>query len=116
MYQLFLLIHLIICISLVGLILIQQGKGAEMGATFGAGASQTVFGSQGTGSFLLKLTGGLGLLFFVSSLFLGHLVAKDINQNRDIMIPASSQSKTQGSPPETPKPVHPSNTHSPNTK
>ena len=71
--QFLVLMHVIISIALIALVLIQQGKGAELGATFGSAASQTVFGSQGSGSFLLKLTGLLALLFFVTSLSLGYL-------------------------------------------
>jgi preprotein translocase subunit SecG len=55
---------------LIVLVLIQQGKGSEMGAAFGSGASATVFGSQGTGGFLFKLTGLLLLTFFATSLLL----------------------------------------------
>lgn len=71
--QFLVLMHVIISVALIALVLIQQGKGAELGATFGSAASQTVFGSQGSGSFLLKLTGLLALLFFVTSLSLGYL-------------------------------------------
>jgi preprotein translocase subunit SecG len=53
--QFLVLIHVVISIALIALVLIQQGKGAELGATFGSAASQTVFGSQGSASFLLKL-------------------------------------------------------------
>lgn len=70
MYHLLLILHLIICAMLIVLVLIQQGKGAEMGAAFGSGASATVFGSQGTGGFLFKLTGFLLLSFFATSLLL----------------------------------------------
>lgn len=59
--------HVLIAIALVGLILIQQGKGADAGAAFGGGASQTVFGSQGSGSFLSRTTTFLAILFFVTS-------------------------------------------------
>ena len=59
MYQLILIIHVLIAVAVIGLVLIQHGKGADIGAAFGSGASNTVFGSQGTGSFLFKLTGGL---------------------------------------------------------
>lgn len=55
---------------LIILVLIQQGKGSEMGAAFGSGASATIFGSQGTGGFLFKLTGFLLLTFFATSLLL----------------------------------------------
>jgi|SRR5690554_2166206 len=61
-------VHLLIAIAIVGLVLIQQGKGADAGASFGAGASGTVFGSQGSGSFFSRLTGVLAALFFATSL------------------------------------------------
>jgi len=75
MQQLVLMFHVIIAIALVVLVLLQQGKGAEMGAAFGSGASQTLFGSQGSGSFLLKITGLLAALFFSTSLLLGYIAA-----------------------------------------
>lgn len=70
-----------ISIALITLVLIQQGKGAELGAAFGSAASQTVFGSQGSASFLLKLTGLLALLFFATSLSLGYLAGHSARQN-----------------------------------
>lgn len=79
--QFLVLMHVIISIALIALVLIQQGKGAELGATFGSAASQTVFGSQGSGSFLLKLTGLLALLFFVTSLSLGYLAGHTARQD-----------------------------------
>ena len=75
MYQLILMIHVIIAMVLIGLVLIQHGKGADIGAAFGSGASNTLFGSQGTGSFLFKLTGGLALTFFATSLVLSYIVS-----------------------------------------
>ena len=75
MYQLILIIHVIIALMLIGLVLIQHGKGADIGAAFGSGASNTVFGSQGTGGFLFKLTGGLALAFFATSLILSYVVS-----------------------------------------
>lgn len=72
MEQLLLILHVLIAIFLVGLVLMQQGKGAEIGAAFGSGASNTMFGSQGSGSFLMKLTAGLAIVFFVTSLSLGY--------------------------------------------
>jgi len=70
-----LLLHVLICVAIIALVLVQQGKGADIGAAFGAGASNTVFGSTGSGSFLMKLTGGLAIVFFVTSLGLGYLVS-----------------------------------------
>lgn len=59
--------HVLIAVALVGLVLLQQGKGADAGAAFGSGASQTVFGSQGTGNFLSRATTWLAIVFFVTS-------------------------------------------------
>jgi preprotein translocase subunit SecG len=72
-------VHIVIAITLIGLILIQQGKGADAGAAFGGGgggASSTVFGSQGSGNFLSKTTAILAAAFFVTSLFLSYLSGK----------------------------------------
>lgn len=85
MYQLLLVIHVIIAIAIVGLVLIQQGKGAEIGAAFGSGASNTVFGSQGSSSFLFKLTGGLALAFFATSLTLGYIVSTQYRASHEIL-------------------------------
>jgi len=66
------IVHLFLAIGLVGLILIQHGKGADMGAAFGAGASSTVFGSRGAANFLSRTTGILAALFFLTSLVLAY--------------------------------------------
>lgn len=73
MYEILLVVYLLIALTLVGLVLIQQGKGADMGASFGAGASNTVFGSSGSGNFLTKATTILAAGFFIVSLALGNL-------------------------------------------
>jgi len=65
-------IHLFLAIGLVGLVLIQHGKGADMGAAFGSGASASVFGSAGAGNFLSRATGILAALFFLTSLALAY--------------------------------------------
>jgi len=67
METLVVVVHVVIAVALVGLVLIQQGKGADAGAAFGGGASQTVFGSQGSGSFLTRMTTMLAIVFFVTS-------------------------------------------------
>lgn len=69
-------VHIIVSLALVGLVLLQQGKGAEAGASFGGGASQTVFGSQGSGNFLTKSTSYLAVIFFVTSISLA-MIAKE---------------------------------------
>lgn len=72
MQSVVLIVHLLAAAGLVGLILIQQGKGADMGSAFGAGASGTVFGSQGAGSFITRSTSILAATFFVTSLTLAY--------------------------------------------
>jgi preprotein translocase subunit SecG len=64
--------HVFLCIGLIGLILIQHGKGADAGAAFGSGASGTVFGSQGSASFLTRTTAVLATTFFVTCLILAY--------------------------------------------
>lgn len=70
MEKLVLVVHLLIAVSIVGMILIQQGKGAEAGASFGGGGSQTLFGSAGSWNFFSKATAVLATLFFATSLAL----------------------------------------------
>lgn len=74
--QVLFILHILICLLLIMLVLVQQGKGATAGSSFGGGVSQTVFGSQGSGNFLFKLTTLLAVLFFANSLCLVYLVAK----------------------------------------
>ncbi|MEM0953634.1 MAG: preprotein translocase subunit SecG [Pseudomonadota bacterium] len=76
MEQIILIAHLLIALAIIGLILLQQGKGAEMGASFGAGASQTLFGSAGGSNVLTRATALLAAAFFVTSFGLA-IVAKD---------------------------------------
>lgn len=89
MYQLILTIHIIIALALIVLVLMQHGKGADVGAAFGSGASNTLFGSQGTGGFLFKLTGGLALAFFATSLTLSYLVSMQHQNAQQQAIPQS---------------------------
>lgn len=67
MEQIILVVHLLVALAIIGLIMIQQGKGADMGASFGAGASQTLFGSSGSGNALTKATSWLVAAFFATS-------------------------------------------------
>jgi preprotein translocase subunit SecG len=67
METLIILLHILIAVAIIAFVLLQQGKGAEAGASFGAGASQTLFGSTGTWNFFSRLTAVLALLFFLSS-------------------------------------------------
>ncbi|HET8710575.1 MAG TPA: preprotein translocase subunit SecG, partial [Spongiibacteraceae bacterium] len=73
MQILMIVVHVLAAISIIGLILLQQGKGADMGASFGAGASQTLFGSRGSGNALTRTTAILAAIFFATSLALSVL-------------------------------------------
>ena len=87
MEKFILIFHFLVAVALIGLILIQQGKGAEAGASFGAGASQTVFGSGGGGKFFSKMTALLATIFFVTSVSLA-VTAKNKTVIEDFSIPA----------------------------
>lgn len=76
MQALITLFHVFAAISLIALVLIQHGKGADIGAAFGSGASNTMFGSQGVTPFLVKVTAILAFVFFLTSLSLSLLVSK----------------------------------------
>lgn len=65
-------VHLLVALAVVGLVLVQQGKGADAGASFGSGASATVFGSQGSGYFSGRVTAILAATFFITSLGLAY--------------------------------------------
>jgi preprotein translocase subunit SecG len=84
--------HVVIAVALVGLVLIQQGKGADAGAAFGGGgASQTVFGSQGSGNFLTRFTTGLAVLFFVTSFTLAVYAKERAEVAGQTGIPSAQQ-------------------------
>ncbi len=100
MEQIILIVHVLIAISIIGLILLQQGKGADMGASFGSGGSQTVFGSQGSGNLLTRATAVLATTFFITSFGMA-IFAKDKAQSVgdvDIPIPAIEQQVTSPEP------------------
>ena len=95
MEALVLVVHVLTAVAIIALVLIQQGKGADAGASFGggAGASQTVFGSQGSGSFFGKLTAFFALVFFLTSFglaFVSSQKAKDVSGAMDF-IPAATE-------------------------
>ena len=81
LYQVLIIAYVLIALALIGLVLIQQGKGADMGASFGAGSSATVFGSGGSGNFLTSATTYLAVAFFAISLILGNLTANKTNKS-----------------------------------
>ncbi len=84
MENLIILIHLLTALAIIGLILLQQGKGAEMGASFGGGASQTLFGASGSGNFFSKMTAVLAFAFFVTSFSLAVIAKQKANIDSDL--------------------------------
>jgi preprotein translocase subunit SecG len=80
MIALVIAIHVSICVVLTVVVLLQQGKGADVGAVFG-GSSQTVFGSSGAGNFLTRLTAGLAVAFFATSMFLAYASTKHVTSS-----------------------------------
>src|SRR5690554_8217255 len=98
METLVVVVHVVIAVALVGLVLIQQGEGADAGAAFGGGASQTVFGSRGSGGFLSKSTALLAAGFFATSLTLAYF-ASQAGQAPEAGIPASRLIEQQRSVP-----------------
>jgi preprotein translocase subunit SecG len=87
MQQLITIFHVLAAIGLIILVLVQHGKGADMGATFG-GASSTMFGSQGTTPFLVKITAILAFIFFLTSASLSFLVSRELKQADTVNITA----------------------------
>lgn len=90
MYQLILAAHIIVSVMIIILVLLQHGKGADIGAAFGSGASNTLFGSRGTGGFMFKSTGILAAIFFLTSLTLSALVARQYQKTQTIVPSAPS--------------------------
>jgi preprotein translocase subunit SecG len=82
--QVILVVHLLVALAIIGLILLQRGKGADMGASFGGGASQTVFGSSGGGNVLTSATGWLSALFFATSFGLAMIADQQYADTDDL--------------------------------
>jgi preprotein translocase subunit SecG len=66
-------LHVLVCFAMIAIVLLQSGKGAEMGASFGAGGSQSVFGASGGNTFMSNLTTGAAIIFMLTSLTLAYL-------------------------------------------
>ena len=88
MESIILIVHILLALGIIGFVMIQQGKGADAGASFGGGASQTVFGSSGSGNFLSRSTAILATAFFVTSLALGVYARQKAESVSDLGIPS----------------------------
>ncbi|MBF0462753.1 MAG: preprotein translocase subunit SecG [Magnetococcales bacterium] len=89
-------VHILVSLSLIFIVLLQKGSGADMGSAFG-GSSQSVFGARGSGSFLGKLTAGLATVFMLTSLSLAFVTAQK-GANTSVMEKASSAARTAAEP------------------
>ncbi len=87
-------LHVVIAVTLVSLVLLQQGKGANAGAAFGGGASQTVFGSEGSSSFLVRATTLLAIVFFVTSFSLAVFAKQRAEVAGETGIPVVQESRS----------------------
>ncbi len=111
------IIHIFVCIALIMIVLLQTGKGADMGAAFGGGSSQTLFGSTGASTFLSKATTGAAIIFMLTSLVLAYMASRGtgdsiMNKARAPVEQTVPASPAQGdtSTPEAPTPDKPAKT------
>ncbi len=101
MEVLILVVHVIAALSIIGLVLLQHGKGADMGAAFGSGSAGSVFGSSGSANFLSRTTAVMAVVFFVSSISLTIFTGKATGSKGVMTAPAES---TQSLPSQIPTP------------
>ena len=89
-------VHIVIAVSLIALVLLQHGKGADMGAAFGGGSSGSLFGSTGSANFLSRITAILAALFFMTSLTLAYFGLQE-NESKSVLdrttVPVTSKSQ-----------------------
>ena len=95
MQQILLIVQILIAVGLVAIVLLQQGRGADAGASFGGGSSGSLFGSRGPASFLSKLTAGLAALFFANSLALAYISSHSV-ERRSVVERVQSMSEDSG--------------------
>jgi len=100
------LLHVVVCVALVMIVLLQKGKGASMGAAFG-GSSQTVFGSTGATSFLSKITVAAAVIFMFTSLGLALLMGRGASSSlmKGVNVPAATQPAESSAPAASPAPA-----------
>ena len=92
-------VHLLVALAVVGLVLVQHGKGADMGAAFGSGASGSLFGATGSANFLSRATGILAAVFFATSLTLAYVASSKPKTTGSVMQePVQSQTVSQPAP------------------
>jgi len=106
MTTLLIAVHIVVCLFLIVIVLLQHGKGASMGASFG-GSSQTVFGTEGPLPLLNKITTGAAILFMATSLALAFVSSRkgDGSVMKDLAVPAAVQEQSESVPPATAIPL-----------
>jgi len=106
MTTLLIILHVIVCIALIIIVLLQAGKGAEIGASFGAGASQTVFGAGGGKDFMHRVTVSAAIIFMLTSLTLAYFYGQPGSSSimPDTVAPAQSTDAVPAAPPAVPAP------------
>jgi len=108
LFSTILLVHILAAIGVIGLVLVQHGKGADMGAAFGSGASGSLFGSTGSANFLSRTTAVLAAIFFVTSLSLAYIasnkprttggVMQDAVKSQSVVVPSEAANGKAGNP------------------
>lgn len=99
-FSLLLTVHILVALSIIGLVLMQHGKGADMGAAFGSGASGSLFGATGSANFLSRTTGALAAVFFLTSLSLAYVASQKPKTTGSVM-----QETVQSQPVSQPAPA-----------
>jgi preprotein translocase subunit SecG len=96
-------VHILLAALIIGLVLLQRGKGAEAGAGFGSGASGTVFGARGTSTLFSKLTAVFAAMFFATSLSLAYLGTHTNSEPTSVLERAAQAATVAPAPPATPE-------------
>ena len=95
MFSFLLVVQIVVSLSIIALVMLQQGKGADMGAGFGAGASGTVFGSRGSGSFFTRATAILAAVFFINCLLIASPLIRDNEKSANTLADQLEQQAVQ---------------------
>ena len=95
MFSFLLVIQILVSVTIIALVMLQQGKGADMGAGFGAGASGTVFGARGSGSFFTRATGILAAIFFINCLLIASPLIREQHTSSDTIADQLEQQSIQ---------------------
>ena len=107
MREAILVIDILAALGIIGLVLLQQGKGADMGAAFGSGSSQTLFGARGSANFLTRVTAVLATVFFIANLTLAWMASKQTTTSQSVTTvieePAKSEVPAVPGAPAAPK-------------